>query len=76
MEQSNEYPSYYREPEVVKESIYKGSEALQKAPEITGVPTGIEGLDDLFFTVKEKNGKLRSQTTESRRLVRAGGVKS
>ncbi len=58
MEQSNEYPSYYREPEVVKESIYKGSEALQKAPEITGVPTGIEGLDDLFFTVKEKNGKL------------------
>ncbi len=58
----NEYPSYYREPEVVKESIYKGSEALQKAPEIVGVPTGIEGLDDLFFTVKEKNGKLEKVT--------------
>ena len=54
----NEYPSYYREPEVIKESIYTGSQALQKAPEIVGVPTGIEGLDDLFFTVKEKNGKL------------------
>lgn len=62
MEQTNEYPSYYREPEVVKESIYKGSEALQKAPEIVGVPTGIEGLDDLFFTVKEKNGKLEKVT--------------
>ena len=54
----NEYPSYYHEPEVIKESIYTGSQALQKAPQIVGVPTGIEGLDDLFFTVKEKNGKL------------------
>ena len=55
----NQYPSYYHEPEVVKESIFKGSEALAKAPEIVGVPTGIEGLDDLFFTVKEEKGKLR-----------------
>ena len=49
----------YHEPEVVKEAIFKGSEALQKAPEIEGVPTGIEGLDDLFFTVKEVKGKLK-----------------
>ena len=48
----------YHEPEVVKESIYVGGEALKKAPEIVGVPTGIEGLDDLFFTVKEVDGKL------------------
>ncbi|BCD61041.1 MULTISPECIES: KaiC domain-containing protein [unclassified Nitratiruptor] len=59
MAETNSYPSYYHEPEVVKESIFKGSEALQKAPEITGVPTGIEGLDDLFFTLKEEKGKLK-----------------
>ncbi len=49
----------YQEPEVIKESIFIGSEALKKAPKITGVPTGIEGLDDLFFTVKEEKGKLK-----------------
>ena len=54
-----DYPSSYQEPEIIKESIFIGSEALKKAPEIVGVPTGIEGLDDLFFTVKEKNGKLQ-----------------
>jgi len=53
------YPSYYQEPEVVKESIFIVSEALKNAPEIVGVPTGIEGLDDLFFTVKEEKGKLK-----------------
>ncbi|WP_456389368.1 KaiC domain-containing protein [Hydrogenimonas sp.] len=45
-------------PEVLKESILIGSKALQKAPGIEGVPTGVEGLDDLFFTLKERNGKL------------------
>ncbi len=54
----NSYPISYHEPEVVKESIFVGSQALAKAPEIEGVPTGIEGLDELFFTVKEKRGKL------------------
>ena len=49
----------YQEPEIIKESIFIGSEALKKAPEIVGVPTGIEGLDDLFFTVKEEKGKLK-----------------
>jgi KaiC domain protein len=49
----------YQEPEVVKEAIFVGSEALKKAPELEGVPTGIEGLDDLFFTVKEVDGKLK-----------------
>ncbi|BCD68846.1 KaiC domain-containing protein [Nitratiruptor sp. YY09-18] len=57
--QNSPYPSYYSEPEVIKESIFVGSEALKKAPKITGVPTGIEGLDDLFFTVKEEKGKLK-----------------
>ncbi len=54
-----EFSSTYHEPEVIKESIFIGSEALKKAPEIVGVPTGIEGLDDLFFTVKEIDGKLQ-----------------
>ncbi len=56
---ASSYPSYYQEPEVVKESIFVGSEALKKAPEIVGIPTGIEGLDDLFFTIKEEKGKLK-----------------
>ena len=48
----------YREPKVVKESIFTGSQALAKAPKIYGIPTGIEGLDDLFFTVEMENGKI------------------
>ncbi len=39
-------------------SIYTGSEALKKAPKVYGVPTGIEGLDELFFIVASENGKL------------------
>ena len=47
-----------REARVFKESIYTGSKALAKAPKIYGVPTGIEGLDELFFTVEVENGKI------------------
>ena len=39
----------YHKPEVVKDAIWLGGEAIKKAPKIEGVPTGIEGLDDLFF---------------------------
>ncbi|RKX57367.1 MAG: KaiC domain-containing protein [Thermodesulfobacteriota bacterium] len=39
-------------------SIYLGSEALKKAPKIYGIPTGIEGLDNLFFIVSSENGKI------------------
>jgi len=45
-----------REPDL--SAVYTGSQALEKAPEIYGIPTGIEGLDDLFFIVKPKNSKL------------------
>jgi len=48
----------YREPKVIKESIFTGSKALEKAPKIYGIPTGIEGLDDLFFIVESENGKI------------------
>ncbi|WP_281951679.1 KaiC domain-containing protein [Nitrosophilus kaiyonis] len=57
MAQSEEH--YYKEPQVIKEGILVGSKALEKAPELEGVPTGIEGLDDLFFTVKEVKNELK-----------------
>jgi len=49
---SKELIREYREPKVVKNAIFTGSQALEKAPKIYGIPTGIEGLDDLFFTVE------------------------
>ena len=39
-------------------SIYTGSEAIKKAPKVYGVPTGIEGLDNLFFIVTSENRKI------------------
>ncbi len=39
-------------PDPVEESIGRISELAQKAPELVGVPTGVEGLDELFFTVE------------------------
>jgi KaiC domain protein len=39
-------------------SIYTGGQAIKKAPKVYGVPTGIAGLDDLFFIVTSENGKL------------------
>ncbi len=40
------------ETKPVEESIGRIGELAEKAPELIGVPTGIEGLDDLFFTVE------------------------
>jgi len=39
-------------------SIYTGSQAIKKAPKVYGVPTGIEGLDNLFFIVTSENEKI------------------
>jgi hypothetical protein len=39
-------------------AVYTGSQAIAKAPELYGVATGIEGLDDLFFIVKQVGKKL------------------
>ncbi|MFN3568418.1 MAG: KaiC domain-containing protein [Caldimicrobium sp.] len=39
-------------------AVFKGSEALVKAPKLYGIPSGIEGLDDLFFIVESEGGKL------------------
>jgi len=42
---------------VLIDSIITAKEALKKAPEITGIKTGIEGLDELFFIATLKDGK-------------------
>jgi len=39
-------------------AIFKGSEALVKAPKLYGIPSGIEGLDELFFIVTSEDQKL------------------
>ena len=52
----NEKLSGFGEPDL--RAIIKGSEALSKAPKLYGIPSGIEGLDDLFFIVTSENKKL------------------
>ncbi len=43
-------------------AIYTGSQALEKAPEIYGVSTGIEGLDDLFYIVESVKNRLEKKS--------------
>ncbi|NPB06535.1 MAG: KaiC domain-containing protein [Aquificae bacterium] len=45
-------------PRVVEESIWVAEEALKKAPKLEGVPTGVEGLDELFFRARVEGGKV------------------
>ncbi len=45
------------QPEVLEDSILSLREAGKRAPRLEGVPTGVEGLDDLFFTVRWEEGK-------------------
>jgi len=44
-------------PKPVLESILGAADLVQKVPEIEGVPSGIEGLDDLFYTVVQERGR-------------------
>ncbi|MEO2066033.1 MAG: KaiC domain-containing protein [Desulfurobacteriaceae bacterium] len=46
-----------RKPQVMKDYVYVLGEAVKKAPELRGVPTGVEGLDNLFFKVEIEDGK-------------------
>ena len=46
-----------RQPQVMKDYVYVLGEAVKKAPELRGVPTGVKGLDDLFFKVEVEDGK-------------------
>ncbi len=45
-------------PRVVEEGIWVAGEALKKAPRLKGVPTGVEGLDELFFRAELEKGKV------------------
>jgi len=48
------------EPEL--KAVFTGREALKKAPKIYGIPTGVEGLDELFFVVEKEGDKLVKKT--------------
>ncbi len=48
----------YSKPEVIKEGIIVAEAALAQAPPLEGVPTGVEGVDDLFFRVETKGGRI------------------
>ncbi len=45
--------------EVVKDAIETLGEAGKRVPKLFGIPTGIEGLDEMFFTTKVENGKAK-----------------
>lgn len=44
------------EEKVLKDGVVSLKEAGERAPEIFGIKTGIEGLDDLFFYNKNRKG--------------------
>ncbi len=48
----------YDKPQVIEESIWIAGEALKKAPDLKGIPTGVEGLDELFFKSEIREGKV------------------
>lgn len=58
----------YQQPqyEVVEEAILSLKDISDRAVEIKGVPTGIEGLDNLFFTTKIEKGKTK--------VINLGGI--
>lgn len=43
--------------EIESGAIMTAGEAAKKTPKLFGIPTGVEGLDDLFFTTRIENGK-------------------
>ncbi len=48
----------HEKPKVIEEGIWIAGEAIKKAPKLRGVPTGVEGLDDLFFHAEIVEGKV------------------
>lgn len=48
----------HEKPHVIEEGIWIAEEAIKKAPKLEGVPTGVEGLDELFFRAEIKDGKV------------------
>ncbi len=45
--------------EIVDNAIMTAAEAAERVPRLFGIPTGVEGLDDLFFVTRVENGKVR-----------------
>lgn len=50
--------NFYEKGEVDLKDVYTGNEAYKKAPKLKGIPTGIPGLDHLFYIVESENGKV------------------
>jgi len=48
----------HEKPQVIEESVWVAGEAIKKAPKLRGIPTGVEGLDDLFFYAEIEGGKV------------------
>ncbi len=46
-----------KERHIIYDAIYTVSEARGKAPELKGIPTGVKGLDELFFVIDWKGKK-------------------
>jgi len=60
-DEEREFHSFEKKekPQPDLSAVFTGSQALEKAPEIKGVPTGIEGLDDLFSSSTKKTESSR-----------------
>ncbi|ADY73701.1 putative circadian clock protein, KaiC [Desulfurobacterium thermolithotrophum DSM 11699] len=52
-----DYQFQDRQPQVMKDNVYLLGEAIERAPELKGVPTGVKGFDELFFKVEWEEGK-------------------
>ncbi|WP_163327933.1 KaiC domain-containing protein [Desulfurobacterium thermolithotrophum] len=52
-----DYQFQDRQPQVMKDNVYLLGEAIERAPELKGVPTGVKGFDELFFKVEWEDGK-------------------
>ncbi|WP_457601193.1 KaiC domain-containing protein [Hydrogenivirga sp.] len=52
----------HEKPRVIEEGIWVAGEALKKAPKLRGIPTGVKGLDELFFHTEIQDGKVVKKT--------------
>ena len=57
-QEQRRYQEEHEKPKVVEEGIWVAGEAIKKAPKLEGVPTGVEGLDELFFHAEIRDGKV------------------
>jgi len=62
--QNNQPTQQQHQP--LKEAVLVGADTILRAPELVGIPTGVEGLDELFYTTEI--------TPEGLRKVQLGGI--